>query len=55
MSSPTYAECANSWSLWQEYVDPNATMTETEFDAMTIEDRMSMMVECFGPEQPDED
>ncbi|MCY1455745.1 hypothetical protein D9M71_729020 [compost metagenome] len=30
--SHTYAEIAQDFRLWQEYVDPDATMSEAEFD-----------------------
>ena len=42
-----------SWDLWCEYVDPSATMTEAEFDAMTLEERRAFVVGCFGEEVED--
>lgn len=47
----TYAEIAASWALWNEYVNTDATMTREEFDALTIEQRIALQVEAFGPEQ----
>lgn len=46
----TYEQIANDFALWMEYVDPNATMTEEEFEAMSVEQKIALQVECFGPE-----
>ena len=46
----TYAQIANSWELWQEYVDPGANMAEEEFDAMTHDAKVDAMTEMFGVE-----
>jgi hypothetical protein len=54
MTSPTYHELANSFALWQEYVDPDATISKDEFDAMGYEDRMKLLVEAYGPEDDQE-
>jgi hypothetical protein len=51
MPSPTYAQIASSYSLWGEYVDPDATTSEKEFDAMSHADRVALMVEAFGPDR----
>ena len=45
---------ARSFSLWGEYVDPDATMSESEFDALGIDERMELMAEAF-PECDDVD
>ena len=44
---------AQSWDLWREYIDPDATMTEAEFDAMTVEDRIRLIEAAFGGEDKD--
>ena len=46
-------EIADSWSLWCQYVDPDQTMTEEEFDGMTEEEKLEMQEELYGPEDPD--
>lgn len=46
----TYAEIANNFRLWQEFVDTGATMTEAEFDALTLDQKVAMQVDAFGPE-----
>jgi hypothetical protein len=53
MSSHSYDKIASSFELWQEYVDPDATTSEEEFDAMGYAGRMALMVETYGPE-PDQ-
>jgi hypothetical protein len=50
----TYAEIANSFDLWAEFVDPDATITEGEFNAMTTEQKVALQVQAFGPESGDE-
>ncbi len=50
MEQYTYQQIANSFNLWQEYVDPSATMTEDEFDALTEDEKIQMQVESFGIE-----
>jgi hypothetical protein len=54
-STVTYEQIARNYQLWGEYVDPMATMTEEEFDALEIEDRLKIMVDCFGPEEDEDD
>ena len=44
---------AQSWDLWREYIDPDATMTEAEFDSMTVEDRIRLIEAAFGGEDKD--
>lgn len=46
----TYEEIAESFSLWQEYVDPGALMDESEFESMPISERIQFQVNCFGPQ-----
>jgi len=47
----TYAEIAADFALWAEFVDTDATMTRDEFEALTIEQKVALQVEAFGPEQ----
>lgn len=51
MNQATYAEIANDWNLWNEYVNTDATMSREEFDALTTEQKVALQVEAFGPEQ----
>ena len=55
MQTKTYREIAESYSLWQTYVDPGAFGTEEEFENMTIEARIALIENCFGPEDEQED
>lgn len=41
-------QIANSWPLWQEYMDAGATMTEAEFEALTVAERIELLESCFG-------
>jgi len=50
----SYAEIAQDFSLWGEYVDRDATMTEAEFDALSVEQKIALQVEAFGEEIRDE-
>lgn len=46
----TYAEIANDYRLWADYVDTDATMTEEEFDAMSEDEKVQMQESIWGPE-----
>jgi len=46
----TYKENAENFELWAECVDPHGTITESEFDAMSIEEKIKIQVDCFGPQ-----
>jgi hypothetical protein len=51
MSQATYTEIANDWSLWNEFVNTDAAMSRDEFDTLTIEQKVALQVEAFGPER----
>ncbi len=51
----TMSEIAGNFELWGEYVDPGATMTEAEFNAMTIDEKIAMQREMFPYEAAEED
>jgi hypothetical protein len=53
MSRPTDTEIASSFDLWRDYIDPNATTSRAEFDAMSHADRMALIVGTFGPNMPE--
>jgi hypothetical protein len=48
----TYAEIANSYQLWGEYVDTMGLDSEEKFDAMTEKEKIKIITECFGNESP---
>jgi Holliday junction resolvase RusA-like endonuclease len=50
--SPSYEKIAADFSLWQEYIDPDATMPREEFDGMSHGERVAFIDENFGPEVP---
>lgn len=49
-SQYTYEQIAEDFRLWGEFVDPNAEMTEEEFDALSTEEKVKLQVEAFGEE-----
>jgi len=51
----TMAEIAEDYELWGEFVDPQSTMTEEEFDALSIEEKVAMQREMFPCEAAEED
>lgn len=55
MKKPSYADVAESFSLWCDYVDPMATMTKEEFDAMTIDQKVKMQEDIWGEEETEEE
>ena len=55
MKRYTMAEIAEDYELWCEYVDPGATMTEDEFDALSIEEKVQMQREMFPGDAAEED
>lgn len=46
----SYQECASSYELWIEYIDPFGTWTEEQFNAMDEDERVGVIVATFGPE-----
>jgi len=54
MGNPSDLEIAGDWSLWCKFI-PGTVHTEDEFDAMTIGQRLSFIIECFGEEEQEDD
>ena len=50
----TYENVARSFKLWEEFTDPYSTMTEAEFDALTVEQRLRILTDIFGEEEVEE-
>ena len=50
MPTATYHEIASDYALWCEYVDPGAEGTEEQWAAMTHDERIGIIVACFGDE-----
>lgn len=55
MKHPTRQEIAGSFNLWGEYVDPQATMTEDEFNKLTAAEKIEMQRQIWPTERMDED
>jgi len=47
---PPSRTVAENYELWSEYVDPDLSMGEDEFDALSVEERLTIMKECFNGE-----
>lgn len=48
--SPTYQEIATSYSLWKEYADPEGRDSKEWFEFKSVEQKVKILVECFGEE-----
>lgn len=48
MNKYTYEQISADFALWGEYFDTSAEMSESEFDALTIEAKIAMLVDAFG-------
>lgn len=46
----TYAAIASDFALWNEFVNTDGAMTEQEFDALTVDQKVALQVEAFGEE-----
>jgi hypothetical protein len=55
MSKYTNREIAESLALWNEYFNVSSVMSDEEFYALTLEERLKMLVEAFGEDDPDDD
>ena len=47
----THIQMATDYELWVEYVDPAGVVTENEFDAMSVAERIAIIEEVFGKEE----
>jgi hypothetical protein len=47
----TRIEMASDYELWVEYVDPDGVVSQEEFDAMSVAERIAMIEEVFGKEE----
>ena len=50
MQTKTYLEIASEYSLWMEYADPGGLESEADFDSRPIQEKVELLVKCFGPE-----
>ena len=51
MDKPNYEEIAKNFGLWGEYIDTDATMTIEEFDEMSVDEKITMIVDIWGDEE----
>lgn len=50
MIQHTNQQIASNYALWVEYFDTDGNMTKEEFDAMSVEARVKLLAEAFGPD-----
>lgn len=50
MAKVTSFEIARDFDLFGEYVDPDATVSREQFDAMSIDEREALIAETFPGE-----
>jgi len=48
MTSPSFAEVAADINLWREWADPDFAVSDSEFESMTIEERVQLLKEVWG-------
>lgn len=48
----SYAEIAKNFKNWNEYFNTDGEMSEAEFDALTMDERIELLVKAFGPSSP---
>ena len=50
MSKPTYRELATNFTLWCKFVLLEEQVSESEFNEMSIDEKLDILQGCFGPE-----
>ena len=50
MSKPNYRELATSFDLWGKFVFFEEQVSEREFDEIFIDEKLDILLGCFGSE-----
>ena len=50
MSKPSYRELATNFDLWCKFVFFEEQVPEREFDEMSIDEKLDILLGCFGSE-----
>jgi hypothetical protein len=50
MTRHSYKQIATDFSLWGQYYDPSATMSEEQYDALDLDQAIALIEQSFGPE-----
>jgi len=50
MSKPSYRELATNFDLWCKFVFFEEKVSEREFDEMSIDEKLDILLGCFGSE-----
>jgi hypothetical protein len=48
MTAPSFAKMAADINLWREWADPDIAVSDSEFQSMTIEERVQLLEEVWG-------
>ncbi|CAM4147363.1 hypothetical protein BOTU111921_14290 [Bordetella tumbae] len=51
MQPYSYRQIASDLVLWDEYVNNFGELTDDQFRAMTVEQRIAMIARAYGPER----
>jgi hypothetical protein len=52
VSKPSYRELTTNFDLWCEFVFFEEQISEREFDEMSIDEKLDILLGCFGSEIP---
>ncbi len=50
MKKPTYNEIASNYQFWMEYIDVIGLDTKEQFESLSLQRKIDMLVQCFGVE-----
>jgi len=50
VSKPSYRELATNFDLWCKFVFFEEKVSEREFDEMSIDEKLDILLGCFGSE-----
>jgi len=55
MLNLSYSQIAHNIDFWHEYADIEGLYTDEEFYSMSHDEKISILIECFGPEAENTD
>lgn len=55
MAKYTNAQIAADLTIWNEYFNVSAMMTDDEFHAMSFAERLKMLIDAFGDDEGDDE
>lgn len=48
----SYADIANDFDLWGKHADPTHLFSRDDFEKVPLLERIDLIVECYGDEEP---